>query len=74
MKPIDEDEVCFRGHEQAAQDGSQAWRPRRAGYEGAHREARPQRPLPVRLSEVVSSAVACAAVAFDGVNRDHYQR
>jgi hypothetical protein len=30
--------------------------------------------MPVRLSEVVSSDAACAAVAFDGINRDHYQR
>jgi len=79
MKPINEDDVCFRGHEQAAQglpvwDGSQARWPHRRRREGAHREARPQRPLPVRLSEVVSSAAACAAAAFDGVNRDHYER
>jgi hypothetical protein len=30
--------------------------------------------MPVRLSEVVSSAAACAAVAFDGVKRHHYER
>jgi len=79
MKSIEEDDLCFRGHEQAAQglpvwDGSQARWPRCAGHEGARREARPQRSMPVRLSEVVSSAAACAAAAFDGVNRDHYQR
>jgi hypothetical protein len=30
--------------------------------------------MPVRLREIVSSAAACAADAFDGVNRDHYER
>lgn len=79
MKPIDEDDVCFRDDEQATQrlpvrDGSQARRPRRRRHEGTHREARPQRSVPVRLSEVVSNAAACAAAVFDGVNRDHYQR
>lgn len=79
MKPIDEHDVSFHGHEQATQrlpvrDGSQARRPRRSWREGTRREARPQRSMPMRLREVVSSAAACAAGAFDGVNRNHYQR
>ena len=79
MKPIDQDDVSFHGHEQAAQrlplrDGSQARRPCCRRRQGACREARPQRSVPVRLHEVVSSAAACAVAAFDGVNRDHYRR
>jgi hypothetical protein len=79
MKSIDQDDVCFRGHEQTAQglpvgDGSQARRSHRARHQGAEREARAQRPVPVRLSEVVSSAAVCAAAAFDGVKRHHYER
>jgi len=79
MKPINEDDVSFHDHEQEAQrlpvwDGSQARRPRCRRREGARREARPQRSVPMRLSEVVSNAAACAADAFDGANRDHYAR
>jgi hypothetical protein len=79
MKSIDQDDVCFRGYEQAPQglpvgDGDQARRANRAWHQGAEREARAQRPLPVRLSEVVSSAAVCAAAAFDGVKRHHYER
>jgi len=72
MKPIDEDDVCFRGHEQAPQ-GLPVWGlrqarwPCRARWQGTRREARAQRSVPVRLREVVSSAAACAAAAFDGV-------
>ena len=79
MKPIDEDDMCFRGDEQAPQglpvgDRGQARRADRARHQGVEREARAQRPMPVRLSTVVSSAAACAAAAFDGVRRHHYER
>jgi len=72
MKSIKEDDVSFRGHEQATQglpvrDRRQARLSSRRWRQGAHREARPQRSVPVRLREVVSSAAACAAGAFDGV-------
>jgi len=79
MKPITEDDVCFRGHKQTTQglpvwDGSQARRPHRPRHEGTRREARPQRPLPMQIRAVVSSAAACTGVVFDGANRKHYQR
>ena len=79
MKPMDEDDMCFRGHEQAPQglpvgDGGQARCTHRARHQGTEREARTQRPLPLRLREVVSSDAACAAAGFDGVQRDHYER
>jgi len=52
LKPINEDDVCFRGHEEATQglpvrDGSQARRPRGRRREGTRREARPQRSSPL---------------------------
>ena len=79
MKRIDNDDVCFRGHEQAPQglpvgDGGQARCTHRARHQGTEREARTQRPLPLRLREVVSSTAVCAAGLFDGVNRHHYRR
>jgi len=40
-----------------------ARRPRRARREGAEREARPQRPVPVRLGPAVSRSAACAPAA-----------
>jgi len=79
MKPIDKDDVCFRGHEQTPQglpvwDGGQARWPRRARQQGAQREARSKRPMPMWFHEIVSSAVASEAAAFDGSNRHHYRR
>jgi hypothetical protein len=81
MKTIDHDQLpCFRADVEAAQglperDASQAraaLRPRRR--EGAGRKARPQRSMPVRFREEVSSGAACTWAGFDGSERDVYWR
>jgi hypothetical protein len=79
MQPIGEDDVCF----QVASKRRKGF-PSETGVKRGDRVVRGSKELieklgrndlcPLRRSEVVSSAAACAAVAFDGVNRDHYQR
>jgi len=58
---------CFWAHQQAPErlpvrDPREARRPRGARRPGAGGEARPQRSVPLRLREAVSSAAASAAV------------
>jgi len=53
-------------------DARQARRPRGARRQGADREARSQRPLPVRLGTQVSRPAAWPRAAF--IDRDYYTR
>ena len=46
----------------------------RGGEKGAGRKARPQRSLPVRVGEEISSAAACTRAGFDGRERHDYWR
>jgi len=81
MKTTDHDLLpCFRADVQAPQglpqrDARQARAAVRAWRrEGADREARPQRPMPLRLGEEISSGAACTRAGFDGRERDDYWR
>jgi hypothetical protein len=49
-------------------DPRQARRPRRARRQGADREARAQRPLPLRLRTQISRPAACAPAASPAAN------
>ena len=75
-----ENEPSFRADPQAAQglperDARQARGTEHQGRrDRAAREARPQRPLPMRLRKEISSAAASPPTGFDGAERRDYWR
>jgi hypothetical protein len=78
-KRNDDEPFCFYDNEQTPTrlpigNQRQAWHAYRPRQQRVNRKTRSQRPMPMRLSEVLLRSAVCTAAGFDGVQRNHYQR